>query len=196
MLRICLQMLIIFLFCTPATAAPFGVHMGDTLKAFPKAKKISEKIYAVNTLPKPHPLFDKYILYIDDIFGLYQVEGISNKMEGVHARYYTLDGNGSIFINIENMLNEKYGKGTSEDYAPFNIEKSVWKKGNEGIKLNDNIILIILQRIDNKKEFKDLEEIIEYGDSINETYRISLKYTFINCSDVEKNTFKKSMESL
>ncbi|MCR5217546.1 hypothetical protein [Treponema sp.] len=104
---------LIFLFLILSTAAfagPFGLNMGMTLEEVTAACKeepeyIADDRYYIQPL-KSHPLFDGYVVWVNETQGLYYIKGVSKEINtNDYGTEIKLE-----FSKILSPLERKYGK--------------------------------------------------------------------------------------
>jgi hypothetical protein len=150
---------IAFAICTNAAyATPFGLSMGmsvDDLDLNLDNKQVHT--YRANSVPKPHPYFNQYILKISPKSGLCSLEAYGQRIETSGYGTEALKE----YQNILLRLSRVYGKPVSENelkegsdwnepkYFMMGLKEkhrnieSRWKK-SDGLTLKDNLISIWL----------------------------------------------------
>lgn len=121
------QFLVFFLLfvCGSALfAGPFGLEKGMSFNEIKKAcggkepVKVDEGIYYVEP-PKQHPLFDKYVAFIDEKEGLHFLKGIG---KDITTSGYGFDLKNN-FEDLEKSVSKTYGKDYKLDVL---LPGSIW----------------------------------------------------------------------
>ena len=92
-----------------ATASPFGLKMGMSLKEIEKVCTskpvyVKDDVYLIKP-KKNHPLFESYLVLVDNSKGLYQIRAISSSVST--NRYGTELQNA--FDDLKNRVSKTYG---------------------------------------------------------------------------------------
>ena len=123
-----LILLILLLFPVLATASPFGLKMGMSIKEIEKVCTtkpvyVKDDIYLIKP-KKNHPLFESYLVLVDNSKGLYQIRAVSSLVST--NRYGTELRN--TFDDVKNRVSKTYG-------VPYVIDevdsKSIYKENDE-----------------------------------------------------------------
>ncbi|QBG36893.1 hypothetical protein [Litorilituus sediminis] len=106
-------------------AGPFGLEMGMSLKDIGgEAKQIAPGKYSVSSVPKPHSLFDTYIVQVAPDVGLCYIKAIgkdiSTSTYGVELK--------SSFYNLQGKLEKAYGSSKVTDML---LSGSIWNEPND-----------------------------------------------------------------
>ena len=120
MKRFIFGVLILFI-SVSLNAGQFGLKMGMKLNQIDKhAKKLGNDIYEI-TVPKPHSLFNLYIVRISPTKGLYWLKAISKDIStSVYGTELV-----SEFDDLEKKLKKVYGENKRLDFLQY---ESIWNE--------------------------------------------------------------------
>lgn len=109
-------------------AGPFGLEKGMTLEEIRKNCEIDSEIkngyYELNTVPQPHPDFDKYIVGITQKSGLFYITAIGKE---VTTNSYGIDLKNE-FDYIESKIDSKYGEHNRHESS---LDNGTWNEPDE-----------------------------------------------------------------
>lgn len=125
--RIAILSLAILAGTTRCWAGPFGFERGMTKEQIMKLLgagsliKADGNVYTFSKVPKPHPLFEEYVLIISPTEGLLKVAAISKDIE---TSVYGEELKAS-FEEIRGALTKTYGEGKTYDFLKYD---SIWNE--------------------------------------------------------------------
>jgi hypothetical protein len=180
-------MFLLIILCMPLFAGPFGLEMGMSLE---KIKEISEvdpigkgdDVYII-TPPKPHDLFELYLIKINIDTGLYYLKAASKDIEtssyGTELK--------STFMSLVSSIEKTYGKYKLVDYLKY---KSIWDEPGDfmmGMIKKERSLIAFWDKEESSTLTDDLVQIAiaAYPLSTNKGY-ILLQYTFKNYEEADK----------
>lgn len=110
-----------------AFAGPFGIDMGMTLDEITKlsttAPVLSEGVYII-TPPKPHPMFETYVVRISKTYGVYFIKAVGKTIEtSIYGD--TLKGE---FQTLKDGLVKTYGSCNIMDFLRSG---SIWDEPDD-----------------------------------------------------------------
>lgn len=154
-------------------AGPFGLKMGMTLEEVTEAcggtkpKKINDDCYQITPAQK-HPLFNEYMVFIDNENGLYKIKAKTEKI------FYESELEKK-FNEVEQRISKTYGKSDDLRDTDYLVQNKYWHEGY----LYDACVWR-----ENMKN--DLMDVILYSTVPDYAeYYIILQYDFTNKSAVE-----------
>ena len=106
-------------------SGPFGLFMGMSLDQITNDYElISNGIYSIKTVPKPHSEFDYYIVRISPTYGLYWIKAIG---KDIYTSSYGYELKGK-FETITEKLKTAYGNTKIHDFL---YHGSIWNQPND-----------------------------------------------------------------
>ena len=152
-------------------AGPFGLKMGMTLEEVTelceeKPYHYEEDMYFITPIKK-HPIFSKYVIFIDEQKGLYSIIAISKEDSSRKIMNNT-------FVEVHESISKIYGPSETVD---VNVSLRDKKYKNVGT-------YYYCEKWDNELK-DDLSCIYLYATEYACSYALVLQYDFKNKSDVE-----------
>lgn len=175
---------------TAMFASPFGLKMGMTIEEIAEqceGEPVSFKNgrYLIKPIKK-HPLFENYVVYVDEKTGLYEIRAastsiktnkygteIQNAFHSVKDRIAKTYGKAAIYDEYKDTKNSYYQDAEFWFYSlreGSRILSAVWGDKRE---LTDDLERVILECMANKNDYLEGEA------------HLALYYSFTNASDVE-----------
>lgn len=181
----------------PERKGPFGLAGGMTIEELKSVSSItngpSAGVYQTDKVPKPHPMFETYLLLVSEKSGLCKVAAIGKDFES-NSFGHSVKSN---FKEIENGLTEKYGK---PDHAFDQVlAGSIWDDPEDfmmGLLRNERVLKSFWGG--DKKEL--IDGVHSIGLSANaidmRTAYLSLQYEFSNIDDCMEEQKARMNEGL
>lgn len=188
---------LIVLFCRPVLAGPFGLDMGMNIEQLKSITNIegnnNDEVFKCTKVPNPSSIFDAYYISVDGKVGLYRIMAVVNLNQ--LSNYG--DQIKTNFNYIEELINNKYGKGTRYDFLKAN---SLWKDPNEwtmSLLKKERVLNDFWLNSDGLNMPDHINSIALAGVAFSRTSGgVSLTYEFTNIDDAIKNKKNKQGSSL
>jgi len=183
----------ILLISVSLNAGQFGLKMGMKLNQIDKhARKISDTLYEVK-VPKPHSLFESYIVQISPTKGLYWIKAIGKDID---TSVYGTELKSS-FDNLEQKLLKIYGKNKRLDFLSHD---SIWSEPKDwmmGLLKKERTLASYWSKETKFKKIDNLKEVIISANPINGNKGyISLEYYYSIYDECKKEESAKEDNSL
>lgn len=127
MRKICIVLVFAVVAATVTHAGPFGLDMGMSLQQIEELTgktPIAVGADYMVTPPKPHPVFEKYVVSVSPTVGLYVIIALGNDIESSSFGTQLKDA----FENVRTQLQGIYGEPKVYDFLEY---KSIWNETNE-----------------------------------------------------------------
>lgn len=167
-----------------AADGPFGLAMGMTKEMFKgHLTPVSTGVYVLDTPPKPHPQFERYVVKISDKTGLCWIKGVGKDIptngHGIQLK--------SEFDDFEKKLDERYGSHKRTDFL---VSGSLWDDPQywmRGLQKEDRYLYSVWGK--GKKPLpNELSEIgLFAGATSGENGYLTLEYSFTNKKSCDRD---------
>jgi hypothetical protein len=165
----------------PATiqAGPFGLDMGMTAAQLGVSAKdqIAAGKYSTRKVPKPHSMFEAYVLQVAPSTGLCYIKAAG---KNITVNVYGTELQAQ-FDDLKNRLAETYGQPQVREGL---MPGSIWNDPKDfmmGLKLNERFLFALWKRSNGLNLPADLDYVILAGKSLGpNTGYVGVDYGFVN----------------